>query len=97
MSGSETISYDQKKNILEEIKTLSKIECEEIFRIIKRGNVEYTENSNGVFFDIMHLSDEIIYKIQKFLDFCKTQRKSEEERAHEIDILRHESSESSEA
>jgi hypothetical protein len=90
-SGSE-ISYDQKKGILEEIKSLSKLECEEIFRIIKRGNVEYTENSNGIFFDIMHLSDEIVYKIQKFLDFCKTQRKSEEERAHEIDILRHETS-----
>lgn len=88
------IPYEQKKNILEEIKLLSKLECEEIFRIIKRNNVEYTENSNGIFFDIMHLSDEIVSKIQIFLDFCKTQRKSEEERAREIDNLRHEDHES---
>jgi hypothetical protein len=88
------IPYEQKKNILEEIKLLSKLECEEIFRIIKRNNVEYTENSNGIFFDIMHLSDEIVSKIQIFLDFCKTQRKSEEERAREIDNLKHEEYES---
>jgi len=84
-------AYEIKKTLLEEIKLLSKEEYEEIFRIIKRGNVEYTENSNGVFFDLAHCSDELCQKLEKFIELCKTQRKSEEQRTQELEVLRQES------
>ena len=38
-----------KKQFLEDLKGLEKSSYEEIFRIIKDSEVEYTENSNGIF------------------------------------------------
>lgn len=84
-------AYETKKTLLEELKLLSKEEYEEVFRIIKRGNVDYTENSNGVFFDLAHCSDDVCEKLEKFLELCKTQRKSEEQRTQELEVLRQES------
>jgi len=84
-------AYEAKKSLLEEMKLLSKEEYEEVFRIIKRANVEYTENSNGVFFDLAHCSDDVCTKLEKFLELCKTQRKDEEQRSQELEVLRQES------
>ncbi len=85
-----TIDYETRKQVLEDIKLLSKEEYHEIFRIIKRNNVDYTENSNGVFFDLGSLADEIILELQKFLEFCKEQRNSEKARTQELESLRNE-------
>ncbi len=84
------IDYETRKLLLEDIKILSKEEYHEIFRIIKRNNVDYTENSNGVFFDLGCLADEIILELQKFLEFCKEQRNSEKVRTQELENLRNE-------
>ena len=82
--------YELKKQILEELKLLSKEEYGEVFRIIKRPNVEYSENSNGIFFDLTQCSSEVFTKLVNFLELCKTQRKNEETRTHEMDTLRSE-------
>jgi len=92
MSTHPTNEYESKKQLLDEFKLLSKEECEEVFRIIKRNNVEYTENSNGVFFDLSVCSSEIILKISQFIELCKTQRKDEEVRTQEMETLRCETS-----
>ena len=84
------IEYETRKQLLEDIKHLSKEEYHEIFRIIKRNNVDYTENSNGVFFDLGNLADEIVIELQKFLEYCKEQQKSEKVRTQELDSLRNE-------
>jgi hypothetical protein len=88
-------SYEARKQLLEDMKILSKVEYEEIFRIIKRYGVDYSENSNGIFFDLTHLSEEVFQKMATFLEFCKTQRNSEKERLHEMDVLREETMEQS--
>ena len=44
--------YDKRKLFLEDLKTLSKEEHKELFRILKQAKTEYTENSNGIFFDV---------------------------------------------
>lgn len=84
-------TYESKKQLLDDMKMLSKEEYYEVFRIIKRNNVGYTENSNGIFFDISTLSDEIYEKLSSFMSYCKSQRKSEEERTQEMNTLRQES------
>jgi NTP pyrophosphatase (non-canonical NTP hydrolase) len=84
-------SYETKKQLLEEIKLLSKEECEEVFRIIKRNHVEYTENSNGVFFDLTQCSNEVCLDLEKLLELSKTQRKNEEQRSQALETLRQES------
>jgi hypothetical protein len=85
-------SQDAKKQCLEDLKMLGKDEYEEVFRIIKRNNVEYSENSNGIFFDLNSLSDDVFLKLVKFLDLCKAQRVDEASRFAEINTLRKESS-----
>jgi hypothetical protein len=59
---------------LEEIPTLSKPELEEIYKILKNSKAEYSENSNGVFFDICKLPAEVFAEIQKFMEFCRKTR-----------------------
>ncbi len=88
MSIPDNITYEMRKLLLEDLKILSKEEYEEVYRIIKRNNVEYTENGNGIFFDLTLISSEVYSKLCQFMDFCKSQRQSEEARTHEMDTLR---------
>ena len=81
--------YDERKKILEDIKTLSRPELEEIYKLLKNSKAEFSENSNGVFFDLCKLPAEVFAEIQKFMEFChKTRdefalREEEEKRAQE--------------
>ena len=88
MSGPVQYDYEQRKQVLDDIKNqgLTKEEYEELFRIIKRDNVEYSEYSNGIFFDLSLVPDMVFGKILGFLQFCKEQRKSEEIRTHDLEF-----------
>jgi hypothetical protein len=66
--------YDQRKQFAEEVKLLTKNEMEEIYRTLKTTGAEYSENSNGVFFDVSKLPAETFSKIQAFMTFCKKNR-----------------------
>jgi hypothetical protein len=91
MSAAPTLSkeeYEQRKQMLEDFKLLDKEEYEEIFRIIKRHDVPFTENSNGVHFDLCLTTQETIEQIVKFLELCKAQRLNAEARSKELDTLR---------
>ena len=81
-------TLDNKKQFLEELKVLTNDEYGEIFRIIKNNNVEYSENSNGIFFDLTILVDEVFVKLTKFMELCLATRKDEALRTKEIDTLR---------
>mgnify|MGYP000859403345 CR=1 FL=1 len=70
MSGAPTLTkeeYEQRKHTLEDFKSLDKEEYEEIFRIIKRNGVPFTENSNGVHFDLCYVNQETMLQIQQHL------------------------------
>lgn len=41
-----------------------------VLRIIQEDNIMYTENTNGVFFDIMTLQKDTLDKIMKLIEFC---------------------------
>jgi hypothetical protein len=91
MSGAPTLTkeeYEQRKHTLEDFKSLDKEEYEEIFRIIKRNGVPFTENSNGVHFDLCYVNQETMLQIIKFLELCNVQRRNEETRSKELDTLR---------
>ena len=82
--------YDQRRKLWEGIKSLIKSEQEELYRILKRNEVEITENTNGIFFDVGKLSQTIITQIEKFLQFCSQNRINFEERDKEMESLRQE-------
>ena len=87
---SEKQEYELKKQMLEEIKLLSNDEYKELFRIIKQNNIQYSENSNGVFFDLALCPTDVFTKLVEYIELCKTQRKNEETRVHVMDTFRSE-------
>jgi hypothetical protein len=82
--------YELKKQMLEDIKTLTKEEHIELFRVIRKHSIEYSENSNGIFFDLTQCTSEIFGKLIQFMELCKTQRKNEELRSSTMESLRSE-------
>ena len=80
MNYNEIEDYDIRKDFLEDLKLLNKTEQEEIFRIVKSSNTQYSENSNGIFFDISKITPIIFIEMQQFMEFCKKNRKNFESR-----------------
>lgn len=74
MNYNEIEDYETRKEFLEDLKLLNKTEQEEVFRIIKSSNTTYSENSNGIFFDISKIVPEVFLEMQKFMNFCKKNR-----------------------
>jgi hypothetical protein len=83
-----TEEYEQRKRVWETIKSLVKSEQEELFRILLRNKVEYTENTNGIFFDVGKLEKAVFEEIDRFLIFCAENRKNFEKRDKDMEHLR---------
>ena len=64
--------YDSRKKFLEDLKCLSTTEMAKMFEILKSHKMEYSENSNGVFFDLIKLSKEAFEELQVYMEFCRT-------------------------
>lgn len=81
--------YEQRRQMLQQIKSLSKHEMEEIYAILKKAAAEFSENSNGVFFDLCKLPAETAKQIAEYIVFCNkvreefAQREEDERKAHE--------------
>lgn len=58
------------REIQEKIHSLDDDNQRTILQILRDDNVMYSENTNGVFFDIMSVSRGTLDKITKFLEFC---------------------------
>ena len=82
-------SYDERKKIFDTIHALVKPEQEEIFRIIRKMKVSYSENSNGIFFDLSTLSNDAFEQIKEYINFCIKNRKDHEIRLKELETIRH--------
>ena len=80
--------YEERKRVLGELAKLVKSEQEQIFLILKRYRQEFSENSNGVFFDLSRIPREPFEEIQKFLTFCQTNRNDFEARDKEMESSR---------
>jgi hypothetical protein len=78
------MSYEKRKAYFENLKILVKSEYEEVFRILKRNKVEYTENSNGIFFDVSLLTETAFEQLEEYMNFCLQNRKAEENRSKEL-------------
>ena len=65
----------KKKNILENIRDLNPFEHQEVFKIIKKYNIKYSENSNGVFINMNKLGKRTINEIDKFITYCNSNKK----------------------
>ena len=73
--------YEQRKEFCKEITSLSRPELEELYRILRREGGEFSENSNGIFFNVESLPANIFEALWKFLQFCKSNAKDLNERS----------------
>ena len=71
----------KKKKLIEISKNLTNIEYLEIFNIIKEDNCNFSENKNGIFINLLNISEETIDKIFNFINFIKHKRE---------DLMKHE-------
>jgi hypothetical protein len=72
--------YDQRKEFCKDINSLSRAELEELYRILRREGGTFSENSNGIFFDVASLPAPVFGALWKFLQFCKSNAKDLDER-----------------
>lgn len=64
------VSLDQRKNVAEKVKSLSKDAHLEIFFLLKDSGTRYTSNHNGIFFNINSISDKMFNRLERLVDFC---------------------------
>jgi hypothetical protein len=83
-----SVHYEELKIVFDNIKLLVKPEQEEVFRIIKKNKENYTENSNGIFFDLSSLSHSSFTDITEYLNFCLKTRQEHESRLKELEDIR---------
>lgn len=76
-----TYTARDKRLLLERINTLSKTGHEEIFKICAKHNIPFSENSNGCFFKLSGIPDEIIAEIIQSVDYNIVKGKEAEEYA----------------
>ena len=77
-----------RKSLFDNIKILDTPEQEEIFRIIRKTKESYTENSNGIFFDLSTISDETFNLIKEYINFCLKTRYEHDLRLKELENIR---------
>jgi len=76
--GINEIKFDntQLKHLVNEISNLSLNEMKEVFKILDKNEIKYTENSNGIYFVLSHVSNNVLNNIKKFLLFCQTNKET---------------------
>ena len=67
--------YKLKKDIIKNSKNLKKIEYIEIFKLIAKNNIKFTENINGIFINLNNIDNNILEEINKLLIYIKSKNK----------------------
>ena len=73
-----TYSTYDKKLLLNKINELkNKKRDEKIFNLICKNNINYSNNNNGVFFDLNQLKDDILFKIENIINYYENRQKKD--------------------
>lgn len=59
-----------RRQLNEKIQTLGNTEHLEIFKILQDNNVLFSENQNGIFFNLTTLDDHVLKQINDFVNYC---------------------------
>lgn len=70
------------------IDNLSHDEKEEIYKILKNNNCNYTKNNNGIFVNMNQLSDEILALFEKVIDYSVINKKIDIERLNQVNNIK---------
>jgi len=60
-------TYEDKNKIKQDLEKLNNFNSIYIFNILKKNNEKYKVNSNGLFFDLLEISNQSIKEIEEYL------------------------------
>jgi hypothetical protein len=63
------------QKIKSKIEKLDKNECIEVFKILLKNEINYSQNNNGIFIDLNFLNENSLIEIKAFLDFIEENKK----------------------
>ena len=70
MISNKNFNMSAKKFLIRRINDIKNKKCyQDIFRLLLNQNINYTRNSDGIFFNLALLNDEILNKIDFILSF----------------------------
>lgn len=72
--------YERRKLFLEGLRTLTKAEHIEIIRILQKHETEFSENNNGIFFNVCVIPQPVFDALELFLQFTQRNRQNLEDR-----------------
>lgn len=72
--------YERRREFLESLKGLTKAEYIEIVRILQKHDVSFSENANGIFFNVCLLGQPVIDALTQFMKFTQFNRRDLAER-----------------
>jgi hypothetical protein len=62
------------KELKKEITKLEEFQQIEIFKILTKNNIKYTQNNNGIFLNMKLISIECLLEIQDYLTFIENNK-----------------------
>jgi len=72
--------YERRRAFCEELKDMGKSEHVEIARILRKHNVQVSENRSGIFFDMVKLEPEVFEALLVFREFVQQNNRELEKR-----------------
>ena len=72
--------YERRREFLESLKGLTKAEYIEIVRILQKHDVSYSENANGIFFNVCLLEQPVFDALKQFMQFTQFNKRDLAER-----------------
>ena len=69
--ASVNLSYNERcKKLVSAVENISQNEMEEIFKMIHNYGCNYTRNNNGLFVNLTWIPEELLIKLEKYVNFC---------------------------
>ena len=65
-----------KRDLVNKILKLSKIQQNEVFNIIKNEGINYSSNNNGIFINLTKIDIDLISKINVYIDYLKSNQEN---------------------
>jgi hypothetical protein len=82
--------YEERKTFIEQLSMLVKSEYDHIYRILKTSGESYSENCNGIFFDVGILKQSTFAEMREYINKCINVRNSQDKRINEMNKYRDE-------
>ncbi len=74
----------RRATFVENLKLLNQDEHLEIVKILRKDHIAFSENSNGIYFPMSIIGDELFARLETFVVFCLENRKTLKERDSEM-------------